>query len=125
MKVCDVTAKMANNCFCQGLMEALQLNDRLEIVRIEIECLRKGFEGETNFWMTNLRLTTEERKIKDIDNYVRNLGSNTSDSNLRENIWDSLNKIEEEMELLKLEIRNCPSAYEVYFYNFRAMHEIN
>ena len=111
-------------CFGEGLMNATQLYERLEIVKDEIGCMQKGFGREAgNFEIENVRLTATEKKVEEIENYAMNMGSSENypmDFATRESMWDCLKKIEEEVKQLIVEIEKCPAAFEIYFCAYQA-----
>ena len=114
---------MEKRCFGEGLMFAMQLYDRIESVKNEIGCLQKGFESAGNFEIENLRLRTTEKKIQEIDNYMKNMGSSDNypmDFVARKSMWECLKKTEEEVKQLVTEIEKCRPAYEIYFCAYQA-----
>ena len=104
-------------------MGAMHLYERLQSVKNDIGCLRKGFESVGNFEIQNLRLTTATKKIEEINNYVSNMGSSNNypiDLVTLQNMFDCLKKIEKEVEQLIVEIEKCPAADEIYFCAYKA-----
>lgn len=97
-------------------MSAIRLYDNIEHLKMEIRCLRKCYVHKSNFCMKSFKLTELEKKLADIDSYVRNFGlhgSFPSEAELQANIWTPLNKVTKEIKMMVEEIKMCPAAYHI------------
>ena len=104
-------------------MGAMQLYERLESVKNEIDCLQKGFASAGNFEIQKLMLTTAEKKFEEIDNYAKNMGSSVNypmDCVTLKSMWACLKKTEEEVKQLVSEIEQIPTAAKIYYCAYQA-----
>ena len=102
-------------------MSAIRLYDIIEHLKIEIRCLRKCYVHKSNFCMKSFKLTELEKKLADVDSYVRNLGlhgSFPSEAELQANIWTVLSKVREEIKMMVEEIEMCQEAYYIFISAF-------
>jgi hypothetical protein len=98
-------------------MSAIRLYDDIEHQKMEIRCMRKCYVHKSNFCMKSFKLTGLEKKLADIDSYVRNFGlhgSFPSKAELQANIWTPLSKVREEIKMMVEEIKMCPEAYYIF-----------
>ena len=98
------------------------------VMKFEIESLRKGYTVEGSIFFRNFTLTALEREMEEIDKFVRNIGSSgkfPTDSNQRENIWDRVKKMKEKLFVMKEELKQHETAFDVYCTSIQNLFETN
>ena len=98
----------------------MQLHERLESVKNEIDCLQKGFASAGNFENQKLMLRKVEKNFEEIDNYAKNMGSSVNYCVTLKSMWACLKKTEEEIEQLVSEIEQIPTAAAIYYCAYQA-----
>jgi len=119
---------MTKKCFGFGVMEGMHLFLSIVVMKFEIESLRKGYTVEGSIFFRNFTLTALEREMEEIDKFVRNIGSSgkfPTDSNQRENIWDRVKKMKEKLFVMKEELKQHETAFDVYCTSIQNLFETN
>jgi len=110
------STKMEKYCFCDGLIYGNHIFLIMNRIRGDVLILKKCYEFATAFDKTErLRIEEAERKLEEMDNFLRNIDCEKTDQincKLTEDLWHSAKELEGQIEAaFKLELDTSPVVY--------------